>query len=60
MAAQQDIAQRAFNKVVLGVVEELLYAQADLINALMRDGVAPTKLVLGGTAPPIMPPQGGV
>lgn len=49
MASQQDISRKAMDKVVLETIELLLYAQADMINAIMRDGVQFTKM----TAPQI-------
>lgn len=47
-----DIAKTAMDKKVLATIELLLYAQADLIDALLRDGVQFTKML----APP---PTGG-
>ena len=60
MPEQQDISRKKLNEVELQLFEAALRTMADSVNALMRDGVPYGKLVLGGTAPPIMPPQGGV
>ena len=48
MTQTVDLGQRALNKQELKVIELLLYQIADLINALMVDGVPYTKVKIGG------------
>lgn len=43
-----DISRKELNKVELRVLEQILYSTADIIDALMRDGIPYTKVVLQG------------
>lgn len=44
----QSLAWSTLNKIELDVVEALLYYAADLIDALMVEGIPYTKVYLGG------------
>jgi len=46
--ATKDISRNELNKIELRVLEQILYSTADIIDALMRDGIPYTKLTLPG------------
>ncbi len=46
--ASKDLSRKALNEIELRVLEQVLYATAEVIDALMKDGVPYTKLVLTG------------
>ena len=44
----KPLSQKELNKLELRILESVLYSTADIIDALMKDGVPYTKLTLGG------------